>query len=109
MNTKEIELILDGKSSKSAAGQIWSVTKFLTSVIWFGTKFTVKNAPAALGMAWEIKKEISNEIANEIQNAKKAHKEQKLEEELQMLKAQKEIGKIFFNSLPSNNPTSAKV
>lgn len=109
MNTKKIELILDGKSSKSAAGQIWSVTKFLTSVIWFGTKFTVKNAPAALGMAWEIKKKISNEIAKEIQSAKKAHKEQKLEEELQMLKAQKKISQTFFNSLPSNDSIDAKV
>lgn len=87
MNTKEIELILDGKSRKSTAGQIWCVTKFLTGALWGTTKFVAKNTPAALGMAWEVKKEISNAIAEEIHEARREQKQLALEEKILQLKA----------------------
>lgn len=87
MNTKEIELILDGKSSRSTAGQVWCVTKFLTGALWCTTKFVAKNTPAALGMAWEVKKEISNAIAEEIHEARKEQKQIALEEKILQLKS----------------------
>jgi hypothetical protein len=46
----------------------------------------VKNTPAALGMAWEIKKEISQEIAKGIHEARKEQKALALEQEIKMLK-----------------------
>lgn len=82
MNTKEIELILDGKSQQSTTGQIWSVTKFLTGLLWCSSKFVVKNTPAAIGMAWEIKKELSSVITEEIHAIRKEQKKLALEKKL---------------------------
>lgn len=70
----------------SIGSLLWDATKMITKFTWFGTKFVVKNAPAALGMAWEIKKEISNEIAKAIQEGQKAHKENLLESKISSLK-----------------------
>ena len=56
MNTKELELILEGKSKKSTAGQIFTIAKCLTQFAWIGTKFVAKNTPTVLGVAWQIKK-----------------------------------------------------
>lgn len=89
MNTKEIELILDGKSNKSTSSQVWSITKFLTGFLWCSTKFVAKNIPAALGMAWEVKKEISNTIAEEINTARKKQKQLELEQKILQLQAPK--------------------
>ena len=70
MNTKEIELILEGKSKRSTAGQVWVATKFLSSLGWMTGKFIVKNTPTVLGAAWQIKKEISDEIAQSIHESR---------------------------------------
>ena len=89
MNTKEIELILNGKSTKSTAGQAWSVTKFITGALWCSTKFVAKNTPAAIGMAWEVKKEISNSIAKEIEQTKKEQQQLELDNKIAQLKPPK--------------------
>jgi len=85
MNTKEIELILEGKSQKSTAGQIWVATKFLTSLSWMTAKFIVKNTPTVLGAAWQIKKEISNEIAQSIHEARQEQRQLELEDRIKEL------------------------
>jgi aspartate/tyrosine/aromatic aminotransferase len=89
MNTKELELILDGKSTQSTSGQVWTITKFLTGALWCTSKFVVKNTPAALGMAWEVKKEISNEIAQGIHEYQLEQKQLELENQIKQLKEAK--------------------
>lgn len=91
MNTKELEKILEGESNKSAAGQIWTVTKCLTAFSWATGKFIIKNTPTVLGAAWDIKKEISEEIATSIQEVRKEQKQLELEDKIKMLSNKKEI------------------
>lgn len=86
MNTKELELILEGKSNKSTAGQAWTITKFFTSLTWLTGKFIVKNTPTVLGAAWQIKKEISDEIAQSIHDVKQEQKQLALDEKIKNLK-----------------------
>lgn len=85
MDTKELELILDGKSRKSTAGKVWTITKFLSSASWLTGKFIVKNAPTVLGAAWEIKKEISETIVDEYTKVRKEQKELEIENQIKML------------------------
>lgn len=87
MNTKELELILDGKSKKSTAGKVWTVTKVLSIFTWCTGKFILKNAPTAIGIAWEVKKEISNEIVNGINAIRKEQKQLALDNKILSLKA----------------------
>ncbi len=85
MNTKEIELIIDGKSNKSTAGKIWTVTKFLSVCGWCIGKFIVKNTPTILGAAWEIKKEVTETIVDEYSQYQKEQRELEMEEKIKML------------------------
>ena len=85
MNTKELELILEGKSKKSTAGQVFTIAKCLTQVAWISSKFIVKNTPTVLGVAWQIKKEISNEIAQGIHEYKQEQRQLALEEKIKAL------------------------
>ncbi|WP_121628738.1 hypothetical protein [Poseidonibacter antarcticus] len=85
MNTKEVELIIDGKSNKSTSGKIWTITKFLTSCGWNTGKFVVKNTPTALGAAWEIKKEVTETIVDVHNEYIKEQKELAMEEKIKML------------------------
>lgn len=85
MNTKELELILEGKSKKSTAGQIWTITKCLSIFTWCVGKFIVKNTPTVLGVAWQVKKEISNEIAQSIHEYKQEQRQLALEEKIKTL------------------------
>ena len=85
MNTKELELILEGKSSKSTTSQIFTIAKCLTQFAWIGSKFIVKNTPTILGVAWQIKKEISNEIAQDIHEYKQEQRQLALEEKIKAL------------------------
>ena len=85
MNTKELELIIDGKSNQSTAGKVWTVTKFITAFTWCTGKFIAKNAPTAIGIAWEIKEEVSQEIAIGIHEISKKQKQLKMEEKIKML------------------------
>ena len=85
MNTKELELILEGKSSKSTTSQIFTIAKCLTQFAWTGSKFIVKNTPTILGVAWQIKKEISNEIAQDIHEYKQEQRQLALEEKIKAL------------------------
>lgn len=86
MNTKEIELIIDGKSNRSNIGKAWQITKFLGSVGWLTSKFIVKNTPTVLGAAWQIKKEISDEIAQTIHDEKVALKQSQMDDKLLQFK-----------------------
>ena len=81
----ELEKIVNGNVQKSTGSVLWTITKLFSKCTWFGTKFIVKNTPAALGMAWEVKKEISNEISNSIAEAKKERKMLELENEIKAL------------------------
>jgi hypothetical protein len=85
MDTKELELILEGKSNKSTVGQVFTIAKCLTQFTWIGSKFIVKNTPTVLGVAWQIKKEISNEIAQGIQEARQEQKQLALDEKIKAL------------------------
>ena len=85
MDTKELELILEGKSKKSTAGQVWTITKCLSIFTWCVGKFIVKNTPTVLGIAWQVKKEISNEIAQGIHEYKQEQKLLALEEKIKEL------------------------
>ena len=85
MNTKELELILEGKSKKSTAGQIFTIAKCLTQFAWIGTKFVAKNTPTVLGVAWQIKKEISNEIALGIHEIRQEQRQLALDEKIKAL------------------------
>jgi hypothetical protein len=86
MTQREIDRMLGVKPEKSGWGIAWQVTKFIGGAAWCSTKFVAKNTPAALGMAWEIKKEISQEIAKGIHEARKEQKALALDQEIKMLK-----------------------
>ena len=85
MNTKELELILEGKSNKSTAGKVFTIAKCLTQCAWIGSKFIVKNTPTVLGVAWQIKKEISNEIAQGIHEVRQEQRQLALNEKIKAL------------------------
>ena len=85
MNTKELELILEGKSSKSTSGQVWTIFKCLSIFTWCTGIFIVKNTPTVLGAAWQIKKEISDEIAQGIHEMKQEQRQLALEEKIKTL------------------------
>lgn len=85
MNTKELELILEGKSQKSTSAQAWTIFKCLSIFTWCTGKFIVKNTPTVLGAAWQVKKEISNEIAQGIQEMKQEQRQLALEEKIKTL------------------------
>lgn len=85
MNTKELELIIEGKSSKSTSGQVWTIFKCLSIFTWGTGKFIVKNTPTVLGVAWQVKKEISSEIAQGIHEYKQEQKLLALEEKIKEL------------------------
>ena len=57
MDTRELELILDGKSNKSTAGKIWTITKFLSAGTWCTGKIIAKNTPEIISVGWDGKKE----------------------------------------------------
>ena len=96
MNTKELELILEGKSNKSTAGQVFTIAKCLTQCAWIGSKFIVKNTPTVLGIAWQIKKEISNEIVQSIHEVRQEQRQLALDEKIKAL------------SLPNKNQKKKK-
>ena len=81
------------ETKKTNTQTAWSITKFISSFLWCSTKFVAKNTPAALGMAWEVKKGISNAIAEEIQEVRKEQKQIALEEKILQLKSSKFTGK----------------
>jgi hypothetical protein len=56
---------------------MFEATKFVGKATWCTSKFVVKNAPTAIGIAWQVKKEITEEIVQIIEEEKKAYKEQK--------------------------------
>lgn len=74
------------EEEESVGAFFWSTLKLLCKCAWFGSKFAVKNAPAAIGMAWEIKKEISNEVLKGIEEVHRSLKEQRIEEQIYQLK-----------------------
>jgi hypothetical protein len=85
MNTKELELILEGKSKKSTTGQVFTIVKCLSIFTWCVGKFVVKNTPTVLGVAWQVKKEISNEIAQGIHEYKQEQRQLALDEKIKAL------------------------
>lgn len=61
---------------------LWNATKFLTKATWCTTKFMAKNAPAAIGMAWSVRKEVSNIIGEAIHEARQEQKRLALENKI---------------------------
>lgn len=77
------------EKEESLGSFLWQMTKLFTKCTWYGSKFVVKNAPAAIGMAWEVKKEITKEIAQGLHEAKQTYKEMLIEHEISKLAEQK--------------------
>ena len=89
------------EKEESLGSFLWQITKLFTKCTWYGSKFVVKNAPAAIGMAWEIKKEITKGVAQGLHEAKQTYKEMLIEQEIAKLAEQKEpFPQIEFNSTP---------
>ena len=82
MDTKELELILEGKSSKSTSGKIWTIFKCLSIFTWVTGKFIVKNTPTVVGTAWQIKKEISEGISQAIHEVQQEQRKSALDKEI---------------------------
>ena len=87
------------EKEESLGSFLWQITKLFTKCTWYGSKFVVKNAPAAIGMAWEIKKEITKEIAQGLHEAKQTYKEMLIEQEIAKLAEQATSRKIRINSI----------
>ena len=87
------------EKEESLGSFLWQITKLFTKCTWYGSKFVVKNAPAAIGMAWEIKKEITKEIAQGLHEAKQTYKEMLIEQEIAKLPEQATSRKIRINSI----------
>ena len=87
------------EKEESLGSFLWQITKLFTKCTWYGSKFVVKNAPAAIGMAWEIKKEITKEIAQGLHEAKQTYKEMLIEQEIAKLAEQATSHKIGINSI----------
>lgn len=87
------------EKEESLGSFLWQITKLFTKCTWYGSKFVVKNAPAAIGMAWEIKKEITKEIAQGLHEAKQTYKEMLIEQEIAKLAEQATSRKIGINSI----------
>ena len=83
--SKHYPLVIN-EEEESVGAFFWSTLKLLCKCAWFGSKFAVKNAPAAIGMAWEIKKEITNEVLKGIDEVQRNLKEQSIEEQILQLK-----------------------
>ena len=87
------------EKEESLGSFLWQITKLFTKCTWYGSKFVVKNAPAAIGMAWEIKKEITKEIAQGLHEAKQTYKEMLIEQEIAKLAEQATSRQIGINSI----------
>lgn len=68
-----------------AMKDIWQGVKILTQFSWLGSKFVVKNTPAALGMLWEVKKEINSALAQGLHDVKIEYKRNQLETKINQL------------------------
>lgn len=90
---KHYPLVIHEEEDESVGAFFWSTLKLLCKCAWFGSKFAVKNAPAAIGMAWEIKKEITNEVIKGIEEVHRNMKEQSIEEQIHQLKYEKNAKK----------------
>lgn len=87
------------EKEESLGSFLWQITKLFTKCTWYGSKFVVKNAPAAIGMAWEIKKEITKEIAQGLHEAKQTYKEMLIEQEIAKLAQQAPARQIDISSV----------
>ena len=65
--------------------EIWQGSKILTKCALLGSKFVIKNTPAALGMLWEVKKEINSALAQGLHDVKVEYKRNQLETKIQRL------------------------
>lgn len=69
----------------SVMKEVWQGVKILTQFSWLGSKFVVKNTPAALGMLWEVKKEINSALAQGLHDVKVEYKRNQLETKINQL------------------------
>ena len=90
------------EKEESLGSFLWQITKLFTKCTWYGSKFVVKNAPAAIGMAWEVKKEITKEIAQGLHEAKQTYKEMLIEQEIAKLAEQATSRPIGINSIDTS-------
>lgn len=65
--------------------EIWQGSKILTKCAWLGSKFVIKNTPAALGMLWEVKKELNSALAQGLHDVKVEYKRNQLETKINQL------------------------
>ena len=65
--------------------EIWQGSKILTKCAWLGSKFDIKNTPAAIGMLWEVKKELNSALAQGLHDAKVEYKRHQLETKINQL------------------------
>ena len=87
------------EKEESLGSFLWQITKLFTKCTWYGSKFVVKNAPAAIGMAWEIKKEITKGVAQGLHEAKQTYKEMLIEQEIAKLAEQAPSLQSRINSI----------
>jgi hypothetical protein len=73
---------MHNNNQESLGSILWEITKVTSKCAWIGSKFIVKNTPAALGMAWQIKKEVSDSIVKAYQEGKKEYKTHLLESKI---------------------------
>lgn len=76
------------------AREVYNGVKILLKCTWFGSKFVVKNTPAALGMVWEVKKEINAALAQGVHDAKLEYQRHCLERKIEQLSVSKEPKKL---------------
>ena len=89
MSSGQLNNFKSQKSSVESSPKdvLWDITKIVSKGAWIGTKFIIKNTPAALGMLWNMKKEIADNISSEMAKSNKAHKENLLENKLDAIKS----------------------
>lgn len=83
---KHYPLVKHEEDDNSVGTFLWSNLKLLCKCTWLGSKFAIKNAPTAIGMAWEIKKEMTNEVLKGIEEVRRSLQEQRIDEQIHQLK-----------------------
>lgn len=75
------------------ARELWAATAFCTKLTWCTGKFILKNAPAALGLVWEAKRELTKEIEKSVIEGQKKYKAFQIEQEIRALSRSEQMNK----------------
>jgi len=88
----ENDFLFNHKEEPSIGSMLWGATKLLTKATWCTTKFVAKNTPAAIGLAWEIRREISHGISEAIHETKQEQKRVALDKKiLELMPPKKDV------------------